>query len=286
MYNHVLPLFPNMRKFLFLSNDKDEEIDNILKNSVFMKKVISDKKIFVYTMKIKIITLICSLLEEGNANQKNINSLKDILEYFHPTDIYESGVQCFYNLENYLPCLREINLGDQNSVQKLIQLYKYNEKFQISIELKYFTKIFYYLRLLSDLYEREEVKSFLEGLKKTYKLNSAITKKNEELKSTALINKDLKEKEPIEKVNYVLYLFVNELLKKIEIRSERGEFLDKEINKINKLNKINNNQKNTNQDFTFFVIPPICLLLSQTIQMVYCIVVSNVFLIYLDYILE
>ena len=47
MYKHVLPIFPNMRKFLFLSNDKDEEIDNILKNSVFMKKVISDKKIFV-----------------------------------------------------------------------------------------------------------------------------------------------------------------------------------------------------------------------------------------------
>ena len=260
MYKHVLPIFPNMRKFLFLANDKDEEIDNILKNSVFMKKVISDKKIFVYTMKIKIITLICSLLEEGNANQKNINSLKDILEYFHPTDIYESGVQCFYNLENYLPCLKEINLGDQNSVKKLIHLYKYNEKFQISIELKYFTKIFYYLRLLSDLYEREEVKSFLEGLKKTYKLNSAITKKNEEFKSTALINKDSKEKEPIEKVNYVLYLFVNELLKKIEIRGERGESHDNEINKIN---KINNNQKTANQDFTFFVIPPICLLLSE-----------------------
>jgi hypothetical protein len=34
------------------------------------------------------------------------------------------------------------------------------------------------------------------------------------------------------------------------------------------------------------IVDPICLLLSQTIQMVYCIVVSNVFLIYLDYILE
>ena len=80
------------------------------------------------------------------------------------------------------------------------------------------------------------------------------------MKSTALINKDSKEKEPIEKVNYVLYLFVNELLKKIEIRGERGETHDNENNKIN---KINNNQKTTNQDFTFFVIPPICLLLSE-----------------------
>ena len=261
MYRYVVPIFPNMRKFLFLLCDVEEDIENNLKKSVFMKKVISDKKIFVFTIKIKIITLICSLLEEGNANQKNINSLKDILEFFHPTDIYESGVQCFYNLENYLPSLKDINLGDKSSVEKLIQLYKYNEKFQISIELKYFTKIFYYLRLLSDLYEREEVKSFLEGLKKTYKLNNNINKleinKEISLKATHLNsikykeilekdnNKEIeKPKEPIEKVNYVLFLFANELLKKIEIKSESHE-------------------KGNNHDFTFFVIPPICLLLSE-----------------------
>ena len=255
MYRYVLPLFPNMRKFLFLLCDTEEDIETNLKKSVFMKKVISDKKIFVFTIKIKIITLISSLLEEGNANQKNINSLKDILEYFHPTDIYESGVQCFYNLENYLPSLKKINLGDKNSVELLIQLYKYNEKFQISIELKYFTKIFYYLRLLSDLYEREEVKSFLEGLKKTYKLNNSINKidnkntfksqnKNKEIQEQELIKEKEKEKEPIEKVNYVLFLFANELLKKIEIKSQSHE-------------------KGDNHDFTFFVIPPICLLLSE-----------------------
>ena len=107
------------------------------------------------------------------------------------------------------------------------------------------------------VYEREEINSFLEGLQKTYKLNNAITKKNKELKSTDLINKDSKEKEPIDKVNYVLHLFVNELLKKIEIRGEAHN---------NEINKINNNQKNDNQNFTSFVIPPICLLLSgQTI---------------------
>ena len=92
--------------------------------------------------------------------------MKDILEYFHPTDIYQSGVLSFYNLETYLPPLKNINLADKDSVDKLMELYKYSEKFQISIELKYFIKIFYYLRLLSDLYEREEVKSFLIGLKK------------------------------------------------------------------------------------------------------------------------
>ena len=266
MYRHVLPIFPNMRKLLFLSNDIDEEFYSISKKGIFMKKVISDKKIFVYTIKIEMINLISSLLEEGNANQKNINSLKDILEYFHPTDIYENGVQSFFNLENYLPALKSINLGDKDSVPKLIHLYKYNEKFQISIELKYFTTIFYYLRLLSDLYEREEVKSFLEGLKKTYKMNNNIDKIEEikkkiKLKAThintirlkelkeKIITKD-KEKEPIEKVNYVLFLFANELLKKIEIK---GDSQDNE--------KIN--QKGNIHDFIFFVIPPICLLLSE-----------------------
>ena len=261
MYKNLLPIFPNMKEFLFLSYDIEEEIDTTLKKSDFMKKVISDKKIYVYTIKVKIITLITSLLEEGNANQKNINCLKDILEYFHSTHIYESGVECFYNLENYLPSLKKINLGDKASVDKLLQLYIYNEKFQISIELKYFMKIFYYLRLLSDLYEREEVKSFLEGLKKNYRLNSNINKTESKkeisqksihintLKYKEILEIDHKkekemEKESIEKVNYVLFLFANELLKKIEIKDISHE-------------------KGENHVFTFFVVPPICLLLSQ-----------------------
>ena len=170
MYNYVSPLFPRMRQFLFLSIDSEEEIENFFKKEISLQRVISNKKIFVYTIKIELIQLICSLLEEGNAIHKNSNSLKDILEYFHPTDIYQSGVLSFYNLETYLPPLKNINLADKDSVDKLMELYKYSEKFQISIELKYFIKIFYYLRLLSDLYEREEVKSFLIGLKKNYKL--------------------------------------------------------------------------------------------------------------------
>ena len=264
MYRYLQPIFPNMREFLSLSYEAEDDIDTTLKKSVFMKKVISDKKIFVYTIKVIIITLISSLLEEGNANQKNINCLKDILEYFHSTQIYESGVECFYNLENYLPPLKQINLGDINSVDKLLQLYKYNEKFQISIELKYFMKIFYYLRILSDLYEREEVKSFLEGLKKTYKLNHNINKienkksisiksmpmntiRFKEIQENEIKKEKEKEKESIEKVNYVLFLFANKLLKKIEIKDDSH---DKEENHV----------------FTFFVMPPICLLLSsQTI---------------------
>ena len=260
MYNYVSPIFPNMRKFLFLSIDSEEDIDNFLKKELSLRKVISNKKIFVYTIKIELILLICSLLEEGNAIHKNSNSLKDILEFFHPTDIYQSGVLSFYNLETYLPPLKEINLGDKNSVDKLIELYKYSEKFQISIELKYFTKIFYYLRLLSDIYDREEVKSFLIGLKKNYKLYEVIPKKSEKklvsLKShrldTIIVNKikaeDNRKKEPLEKVNYVMYLFANKLLRKIEIKSDV---------------LTNGEQKGESRDFTFFLIPPICLLLSE-----------------------
>ena len=259
MYNYVSPIFPSMRKFLFLSMDSEEDIENFLKKEISLKKVISNKKIFVYTIKIELIQLICSLLEEGNAIHKNSNSLKDILEYFHPTDIYQSGVLSFYNLETYLYPLKDINLGDKNSVNKLIELYKYSEKFQISIELKYFIKIFYYLRLLSDLYEREEVKSFLTGLKKNYKLYEAIPKKQEKLLSlkshkvnTLKIDEikieEKKKKEPLEKVNYVLYLFANKLLKKIEIKSDIHS---------------NPDSKGESRDFTFFLIPHICLLLSE-----------------------
>ena len=258
MYNYVNPIFPNMRKFLFLSIDTEEDIENFLKKEFSLQKVIYNKKIFVYTFKIELILLICSLLEEGNALRKNSNSLKDILEYFHPTDLYQSGVLSFHNLETYLSPLKEINLADKDSVNKLIELYKYNEKFQISIELKYFTKIFYYLRLLSDLYEREEVKSFLTGLKKTYNLYEIIPKKVEKnisLKSNRLdsirVNKlkaeEKVKKEPLEKVNYVMYLFANKLLRKIEIKSDI-HFSE---------------QKGESRDFTFFLIPPICLLLSQ-----------------------
>ena len=260
MYNYVNPIFPSMREFLFLSIDSEDDIDNFLKKELSLRKVISNKKIFVYTIKIELILLICSLLEEGNAIHKNSNSLKDILEYFHPTDIYQSGVLSFYNLETYLPPLKEINLGDKNSITKLLELYKYSEKFQISIELKYFTKIFYYLRLLSDIYEREEVKSFLIGLKKTYKLYEVIPKKTEKklnsIKSQRLdsinINKikseEKRKKEPLEKVNYVMYLFADKLLRKIEIKNDIHS---------------NSEQKGESRDFTFFLIPPICLLLSE-----------------------
>ena len=259
MYDYVSPIFPSMRKFLFLSIDSEDDIENFLKKEVSLKKVISNKKIFVYTIKIELIFLLCSLLEEGNAVHKNANSLKDILEYFHPTDLYQSGVLSFYNLETYLPPLKGINLADKNSVTNLIELYKYNEKFQISIELKYFTKIFYYLRLLSDLYEREEVKSFLVGLKKNYNLYEVTPKKVEKiisLKSNRIDSikvkqikmEDKRKKEPLEKVNYVLYLFANKLLRKIEIKSDIHS---------------NNEIKGESRDFTFFLIPPICLLLSQ-----------------------
>ena len=259
MYDYVSPIFPSMRKFLFLSIDSEEDIENFLKKEISLKKVISNKKIFVYTIKIELIFLLCSLLEEGNAVHKNANSLKDILEYFHPTDLYQSGVLSFYNLETYLPPLKEINLADKNSVTNLIELYKYSEKFQISIELKYFTKIFYYLRLLSDLYEREEVKSFLVGLKKNYNLYEVTPKKVEKiisLKSNRIDSikvkqikmEDKRKKEPLEKVNYVLYLFANKLLRKIEIKSDIHS---------------NNEIKGESRDFTFFLIPPICLLLSQ-----------------------
>ena len=260
MYDYVSPIFPSMRKFLFLSIDSEDDIENFLKKEISLKKVISNKKIFVYTMKIELILLICSLLEEGNAVHKNSNSLKDILEFFHPTDLYQSGVLSFYNLETYLPQLKSINLGDKDSVSKLVDLYKYNEKFQISIELKYFTKIFYYLRLLSDLYEREEVKSFLSGLKKTYKLYDIIPKKStknnnlpmklkraDTIKINDIKKEEKRKKEPFEKVNYTLYLFANKLLRKIEIKSDI----------------YNDEQKNESRDFTFFLIPPICLLLSE-----------------------
>ena len=259
MYNYVSPIFPSMHKFLFLSIDSEDDIDNFLKKEISLRKVISNKKIFIYTIKIELILLICSLLEEGNAIHKNSNSLKDILEFFHPTDIYQSGVLSFYNLETYLPPLKEINLGDKNSVNKLLELYKYSEKFQISIELKYFTKIFYYLRLLSDIYDREEVKSFLIGLKKTYKLYEVIPKKTDKkilsLKShrldSIIVNKiksdEIRKKEPLEKVNYVMYLFADKLLRKIEIKSDVHSNLD----------------KGESRDFTFFLIPPICLLLSE-----------------------
>ena len=38
MYRYVGPIFPNMRKFLFLLWDVEEDLETNLKKSVFMKK--------------------------------------------------------------------------------------------------------------------------------------------------------------------------------------------------------------------------------------------------------
>ena len=247
---------------------------------------------------------------------------------FEPISLYEEirlVMLSLYDNENIN--MKGISLENIDGMNKLIELYKFDENFQKSIELKLSLKIFYFLKILTDVYNREEVIELFKNFEKQFKeidiyenvikeinetsKNSLDKKKilnekeNEEIKTDSskkefekfnyrnneditnaellsanekqnsfkfrrkvakeidnfyesnvfLIsglndndNKNIKEnslnlsKEGISqtKIDYIIYLFLNQIMRRIQIKTEGGK---------------------TGRDFSLFVIPPLCLLL-------------------------
>ena len=257
MYDYVKKLFPLIKNILFYNHYKKTDID-------------LNKRKFIYTLKINLLELITSFIEEGKSNNTYINTLKQIIEVFSPIDLFEDSIKCMNILINqHINKSQIINIEKNNKdinsfykeiINRLLNLYKFNQDFQKSIELKYSLTIYYYIKILSDIYDRTEVKQYLNNLKyndkNKNKYNSLI---NEDDKSNKLLRTKLiminNENQIYEKNNifcnkieinsYIIYKFLNKLLTRIEI------------------NENINSNKNDKKSFSFFVIPPICFLLSK-----------------------
>ena len=299
---------------------------------------------YLFVLKIILYDLMTSIIEEGLSDLNNCNSLKDIMIIFEPVSLFDeirTVMLSLYETSNIRStgvCLENIS-----GVESLIELYKFDENFQKCLELKLSLKIFYFLKVLTDVYKRDEVIELFKNFEKKYKEievyenilknlkeeennnpqdnstnklskdspnsnpqlhplkkklslrtkefrekdifnESAITNQNKEKNkgnseennssknkefliensknqinpqqsSTMLLNKIYNKdvnsnianlnKEGISnnKINYVIFLFLSQIMTRIQIKDEN---------------------KNMGCDFSFFIIPPLCLLLSSS----------------------
>ena len=252
MYDYVKKLFPIIKNILFYNHYQKTDID-------------LNKRKFIFTLKINLLELITSLIEEGNSNNPYINTLKQIIEVFSPIDLFEDSIKSMNILINQYINKNQIinfekNIRNKNSIEKeiinrLLNLYKFNQDFQKSIELKWSLRVYYYIKILSDIYDRTEVKQYLNNLKyndkninKNYSLINDEDKSNKLLRTKLIMfnnENQINEKNKIEINSFIIYKFLNKLLTRIEISEN-----------------INSN-KNNKKSYSFFVIPPICFLLSK-----------------------
>ena len=87
MYDTLKQIFPSIKTFLFYKS-KNEEINKNILNSKFYK----EKRNFIFTIKINLLDMISSLIEEGNADNPSLNTIDEIIENFSPVDLYEESV--------------------------------------------------------------------------------------------------------------------------------------------------------------------------------------------------
>ena len=286
---------------------------------------------FIIVLKIILLDLLSSIIEEGISDLNNCQSLKDIMIIFEPISLYEEIRFVMLSLKDSENIkMKDISFEKLEGVDQLIELYKFNENFQKSIELKLSLKIFYFLKILTDVYNREEVIELFKNFEKQYKeidvyekvikeINESSKNNLEKKENKKEINNDLLDKEKIQmkgndpdKNKNIEDLTNNEL---IEANLMRKKTINKKAMKkknenrpsvfMTTLLKNQNSKQNMNQnfseenkeiisqakadyviylflnlimqriqiktesikigrDFSLFVIPPLCLLLRSS----------------------
>ena len=324
----IIEFFQGTGEALYI--DMYNEIKNSLES---IKKVIklkipddpnNKRRNFIIVLKIILMDLMSSIIEEGLSDLKDCQTLKDIMIIFEPVTLYEEirlVMKSLYNNENIN--MNGISLENISDVYQLIELYKFDEKFQESLELKLSLKIFYFLKILTDVYNRDEVIELFKNFEKQYKeieLYGNSTKENNETSENNVGNEKLENdiknnladktyktkkesdkhlddltkaellssdenlknskknkksakisvrpslfmttvlknnynnmtqsfseeyKEGISKnkADYIIYLFLNQIMQRIQIKTESIK---------------------TGRDFSLFVIPPLCFLLRSS----------------------
>ena len=125
---------------------------------------------YLIVLKIILLDLMTSIVEEGISDLSDCNSLKDIMIIFEPVGLFDeirTVISSLYETSNIRTT--GVSLENINGVDSLIELYKFDENFQKCLELKLSLKIFYFLRILTDVYKREEVIELFKNFEKNYK---------------------------------------------------------------------------------------------------------------------
>ena len=240
----IIEFFQGTGEVLYI--DMYNEIKNSLES---IKKIIklkipldanNKRRNFIIVLKIILLDLMSSIIEEGISDVKDFQTLKDIMIIFEPVSLYEEirfVMLSLYSNENIN--MKGISLEKIEGVNQLIELYKFDEKFQKSIELKLSLKIFYFLKILTDVYNREEVIELFKNFEKQYKEIDEYENVIKEINETS---NEILEQENIENE------ISNNLLEKVNIKgNESNKNLDdltnQELLTEEKTKSINNKQK-------------------------------------------
>ena len=290
---------------------------------------------YMIILKINLLELISALIEEGYADLIEINALKEIMIMFQPIKLFDEVVKCFdYLVEEFKDKMKGVTFEDENVVNVLIELYKFDTDFQLSIELKLGFKIFYILKIIEEVYNRVEVVEYFKNIEQQYydfvngnnleniekEDNSDIEENDFHIKqqnqfdeqilesnevninsNNSLVkdsndtifpknsrkqegNKQIQRKNQIGHKNssfsmqskstngkfksnislppnefsyvkkkYFIYKFLTKIMRRIEIRNSNSSTLTP-----------SHTTTSPSRDFSFFVLPPICLLLSNS----------------------
>ena len=157
-------------------NNKIKESYNYLKDIIFYKPDYSYQEldnILLYNLNYRLninkimqfvsMDFITSIIEGGSCN----SFLVDILNVFKPLDIFE---ELIFNFKDFLIKLKSKNiiyftqLSNINEVNCLIELYRYNNTFSKTLEIKLCFKYYNYLLILKDIYTNSTVINFFDNI--------------------------------------------------------------------------------------------------------------------------
>ena len=155
MYNEIKISFESMKKIIKLKIPINYN---------------NKRRNFLIVLKIILLDLLSSIIEEGISDLNNCNTIKEIMLIFEPTSLYDEIRFIMISLYNNPNIdMKGISLENVEGANALIELYKFNENFQKSLELKLSLNIFYLLKILTDVYSREEVIELFKNFEKQFK---------------------------------------------------------------------------------------------------------------------
>lgn len=207
---------------------------------------------FIIVLKIILFDLMSSIIEEGISDLNSCHSLKDIMIVFEPIALYDeirTILLSLYQTSNIKST--GLSLENVKGVDTLIELYKFDENFQKCLELKLSLKIFYFLKILTDVYNRVEVIELFKNFEKQYK----------EIDNYETVIKKMKEKEKNsddlktnsnnhESINFSLDDKNNKNNNQLKGKENKEQEKEKELHQYSGMiqNKQKTNNKENNQE--------------------------------------
>ena len=246
-FDNMFILFHNL-VICFADHAREADEDSVfliysrIKSLIYaFKKILffetSNPTDMIYELKLSILHIISSLLEEGKARK----IIPEISRYFDPFKIFKLCVSNFLVLVKKLAKnpLNELKIEDDSDVKlnldytlpQLIKIYQNEDEFSQSPILSVCNKLFSYIRILKDAYkEPNAVKCFyaikrFKNTKKGPEINNYLKRRTKTdykfMDETGTLVDTFLEMDEINETEYVVYKFLKHITGVIEVFSYR-----------------------------------------------------------------